>query len=96
MNKRDFPPVHPGEILREEFLLPLGISQYRLERAVGAAREESEQALVVAGLTDRLAVEPDRLGPRLRRLACIERAAHVGFDVHRRPAPDQQPENSPC
>jgi antitoxin HigA-1 len=24
------PPVHPGEILNEEFLGPLGISQYRL------------------------------------------------------------------
>lgn len=27
---RDFPPVHPGEILLEEFLKPLHISQYRL------------------------------------------------------------------
>jgi addiction module HigA family antidote len=26
------PPVHPGEILREEFLTPLGISQSRLAR----------------------------------------------------------------
>jgi antitoxin HigA-1 len=24
------PPIHPGEILNEEFLGPLGISQYRL------------------------------------------------------------------
>ncbi len=28
-------PVHPGEILREEFLLPLGVTQYRLAKAVG-------------------------------------------------------------
>ncbi|MHA6693455.1 HigA family addiction module antitoxin [Homoserinimonas sp. A520] len=27
-------PIHPGEILLEEFLNPLGISQYRLARAV--------------------------------------------------------------
>jgi addiction module HigA family antidote len=27
-------PVHPGEILDEEFLKPLGISQYRLARDV--------------------------------------------------------------
>lgn len=26
------PPVHPGEILLEEFLTPLGISQYRLAK----------------------------------------------------------------
>jgi len=28
-------PVHPGEILLEEFLQPLGVSQYQLARAVG-------------------------------------------------------------
>ena len=27
-------PVHPGEILLEEFLEPLGVSQYRLAKAV--------------------------------------------------------------
>jgi antitoxin HigA-1 len=26
------PPIHPGEILQEEFLAPLGISQYRLAK----------------------------------------------------------------
>jgi addiction module HigA family antidote len=30
MKKKLLPPVHPGEILMEEFLRPLGISQYRL------------------------------------------------------------------
>jgi addiction module HigA family antidote len=28
-------PVHPGEILREEFLEPLGISMYRLAKDTG-------------------------------------------------------------
>jgi addiction module HigA family antidote len=28
------PPVHPGEVLLEEFLTPLGVSQYQLARAV--------------------------------------------------------------
>jgi antitoxin HigA-1 len=27
--------IHPGEILLEEFLVPLGISQYRLAQAIG-------------------------------------------------------------
>ncbi len=31
---RKMPPIHPGEILREEFLTPLGISQYRLAKEV--------------------------------------------------------------
>jgi antitoxin HigA-1 len=28
-------PVHPGEILLEEFLQPLGLSQYQLARQIG-------------------------------------------------------------
>lgn len=28
--KKQLSPIHPGEILAEEFLKPLGISQYRL------------------------------------------------------------------
>ena len=31
---RDFPPIHPGEILLEEFLNPMGISQYRLAKDI--------------------------------------------------------------
>lgn len=34
MSSRKLLPVHPGEILLEEFLNPLGISQYGLARAV--------------------------------------------------------------
>ena len=30
---RDVPPLHPGEILKEKFLDPLGISAYRLAKA---------------------------------------------------------------
>lgn len=29
------PPTHPGEVLLEEFLKPLGITQYRLSKDVG-------------------------------------------------------------
>ena len=28
-------PIHPGEILSEEFLLPMNITQYRLAKAIG-------------------------------------------------------------
>lgn len=34
MSKRDFAPIHPGEILLEEFLNPMGISQYRLAKDI--------------------------------------------------------------
>jgi addiction module HigA family antidote len=29
-----YPPIHPGEILLEEFLEPMGISQYRLAKDI--------------------------------------------------------------
>jgi len=31
---RKLPPVHPGEVLLEEFLKPMGISQYRLAKDI--------------------------------------------------------------
>jgi addiction module HigA family antidote len=35
MSKKDrLPPIHPGEILREEFLAPLGISAHELSMAL--------------------------------------------------------------
>jgi addiction module HigA family antidote len=34
MRKHKLPPIHPGEILNEEFLKPLKISQYRLAKAI--------------------------------------------------------------
>ena len=35
MAGRKMAPVHPGEILMEEFLEPMGISQYRLSKDIG-------------------------------------------------------------
>lgn len=32
---RERPAIHPGEILLEEFLEPMGISQYRLAQDIG-------------------------------------------------------------
>ena len=34
MAKKLMEPIHPGEILMEEFLEPLGISQYRLAKDI--------------------------------------------------------------
>src|SRR5277367_5269765 len=48
MAHRKLPPIHPGEILLEEFLVPLGISQYRLAKEVSVpARRINE---IVRGL----------------------------------------------
>ena len=34
MKQKKLPPIHPGEILKEEFLDPMGISQYRLAKDI--------------------------------------------------------------
>ena len=34
MNERKLEPIHPGEILMEEFLKPMEISQYRLAKDI--------------------------------------------------------------
>ncbi len=34
MKEKKLPPIHPGEILMEEFLKPMGISQYRLAKDI--------------------------------------------------------------
>ena len=32
---RDLPPIHPGEMLREEFVQPFGLTAYRLAKDLG-------------------------------------------------------------
>lgn len=38
--RKTMPPIHPGEVLAEDFMKPLGVSQYRLakEMSVSARR----------------------------------------------------------
>jgi addiction module HigA family antidote len=40
---RKLPPSHPGEVLREEFLIPLGLSAGQLAKAVGVPRSRIER-----------------------------------------------------
>ena len=54
MAARKTAPVHPGEILMEEFLEPLGISQYRLSKDIGVAPRRINE--IVHG---RRAISPD-------------------------------------
>ena len=37
------PPIHPGEILREEYLLPLGLTPYALAKALDVPRTRIER-----------------------------------------------------
>lgn len=34
MKQERLPPIHPGEILMDEFLHPMGVSQYRLAKDI--------------------------------------------------------------
>ncbi|MBN2108209.1 MAG: HigA family addiction module antidote protein [Deltaproteobacteria bacterium] len=47
MARRDMAPVHPGEILLEDFLKPMGITQYRLAKSIGVSQRRIGQ--IVAG-----------------------------------------------
>lgn len=35
MTEERLPPVHPGEVLLEDFMKPLGLSQYRVAQDIG-------------------------------------------------------------
>jgi addiction module HigA family antidote len=52
MKTRKLPPIHPGEILLEEFLEPMGISQYRLAKSLSVpARRINEIVLGKRAIT---------------------------------------------
>jgi antitoxin HigA-1 len=47
MPTRKLKPVTPGELLLEDFLIPMGISQYRLAKEIGVPAQRIGQ--IVAG-----------------------------------------------
>jgi antitoxin HigA-1 len=54
------PPLHPGEVLREEFMIPLGLSAGKIAKACGVPRTRIERiATEKLGITGDTAV---RLG----------------------------------
>ena len=56
----DLKPIHPGEILREEFLVPLGIEGGDLARNI-----KVEESVIKEIITEKCAITPDiscRLG----------------------------------
>jgi len=49
---KKIPPVHPGEVLDEEFLKPLDVTQYRLAKEIHVpARRINEIVLKKRGIT---------------------------------------------
>ena len=43
---KKLPPVTPGEMLREEFLKPMGISRYRLAKEIGVPAQRIGEIVV--------------------------------------------------
>ncbi|MCM0080343.1 HigA family addiction module antitoxin [Geomonas sp. Red32] len=43
MTPRDLPPVHPGEILLEEFLTPMRITRYRLAKSISVPQRRIDE-----------------------------------------------------
>jgi len=43
MKRHDLPPVHPREILLEDFLKPLSITRYRLAKAIGVPQRRIDE-----------------------------------------------------
>ena len=60
MKRKKMPPIHPGEILQEEFLEPMGISQYRLAKGIKVSARRINEIVqakrsITAGTALRLA-----------------------------------------
>ena len=96
------PPIHPGEILREEFMKPHGLSQNALARALNVPpRRINEIVLEKRGITADTALRLGRyFGTSAEmwtglqadydlRLARCEKERQIERDVE--PLPDLQP-----
>lgn len=62
MNRIGMRPIHPGEIISEEFLKPLGITTEALARSLNEPEVEisdvvSQQSSVSAGLAKKLSMQ---------------------------------------
>jgi hypothetical protein len=80
-------PIHPGEILWEEFMKPLGLKAPTTAKAMGVPRTRIER--LVAGQTAlSLRQAPDVLDEPAGRLRCRSDAAGHGQGPGRHPAPD--------
>ena len=79
----DFTPTHPGEILKTEFLDPLGISQYRIAKTIDvSARRINEIVHGKRGITADTALRLSRaLG--LSDMFFINMQAHYDAELAR-------------
>lgn len=72
---REIPYPHPGEILLEEFLQPLGITQYRLAKEIGVSQRRIGE--IIAG-SRRITVDT---GLRLSRFFGMSEEFWTGLQI---------------
>jgi addiction module HigA family antidote len=72
---RQVPYPHPGEILMEEFLRPMGVTQYRLAKEIGVPQRRIGE--IVAGTR---AVTPDT-ALRLSRFFAMSDGFWIGLQT---------------
>lgn len=72
---RKVPHPHPGEILLEEFLKPMGISQYRLAKEIGVSQRRIGE--IIAGTR---AVTTDT-GLRLSKFFAMSDGFWIGLQM---------------
>ena len=41
--QKNIPPIHPGEILLEDFLIPMEITRYRLAKSIGVPQRRIDE-----------------------------------------------------
>ena len=73
------PPLHPGEILREEFLIPLGLTAGMVARAISVPRTRIERIV-----SEQIGISADtalRLGQLFDTSPNFWMNAQAGFDL---------------
>ncbi len=76
MSPRDLSPVHPGEILLEDFLKPLNITRYRLAKAINVQQRRIDE--ICAG---KRAISPDT-ALRLARFFGTDAQSWINLQAH--------------
>ena len=77
--KREIPPVHPGQLLAEEFMEPSGLSQYKLAKDTGLS--PIQVSLIVRGKRAITAETAMRLGRYFGMSAAFWINAQAHYDL---------------
>ncbi|MBU2872997.1 HigA family addiction module antitoxin [Marinobacter salexigens] len=70
---RNIDAVTPGELLKEDFLEPMGISQYRLAKEIGVAAQRIGQ--IIAG---KRSITADALEDQLKNIRPWTAVSEIG------------------